>query len=48
VPRSRAIAGTATLTTLASRKPAIDARTVAAINATPLALRSGTGDASCA
>jgi hypothetical protein len=40
-PRSRAIAGIATLTTLASRNPVIEARTVAAISATPGPLRNG-------
>jgi hypothetical protein len=40
------MAGTATLTTLASRGPVIDARTVAVIRAIPVPLRSVTSDAS--
>ncbi len=38
------MAGTATLTTFASRKPTIVARTVAATTAAPLPLRSGVRD----
>jgi hypothetical protein len=43
-PSSRLIAGTATFTTLASRKPAIEARAAAATTAMPALLRSATGD----